>query len=439
MLLGLSVSRGAGSVSGTAARGPAQAVREWPASGDRILVFNDQLVPADLTEAQLRFAARHYAGAQKMVRSGARQLRQHNPGFLVLHYRLGQGLGHSRADADCHPTSEYIQIVRGEEWVQEWPGDSEVSEEWFYHWNGSRVFNCDWGHYLMDLENPAWRAWWSQRVMEELEANENDGVFADSYLVPNYGFTWKPALPVVDPAFEKDWARRQHAFTDYIRARFAGRWKWIPNIGGFTTTRDPSDYSNVDGVMIEQFAEAGHRGWFPLVDWELQMNRVLPLIRAGKILIAQSYPDGGDGEERLFILGSYLLVKGSYTYINLEVSAQPEWFPEYEVDLGAPAEALPPTIDRYLHPQWRVYLRRYAKGMVVVNPAEETRTIRLDRPSYRVLPRGGGPVPADGRPLGTLAYEQTREVALGPHTAAILLTARPKDPPGRARYAGGRG
>lgn len=419
----VAVSVGGGGAFSAPAAG--RAARRFPSTRSGILVFNDQLAMRSTSEAQVRFAARHYAGSQKLTRSEARHLRRYNPSFLVLHYRLGQSLGHSPADANGDPTGRFIQIVRGDQWVREWPGDAAAKEEWFFHWGGSRVFCRDWGHYLMDLDNPGWRAWWSDQVIRELKANEDDGVFADSYMVPNYGFTWNPPLPAVDAAFETDWARREHAFTDYIRSRFAGRWKWIPNVSGLTTTRDPSDYSNVDGVMIEGFAEGGHGQWFPIMDWELQMNRILPLVRADRILIAQSYPEITDVEERLFILSSYLLIKGDHSYLNLEVSSLPEWFPEYDLNLGPPKDHLPKMISALLHPSWQVYVRRYAKGFVLVNPTETERRVDLGRQYFRVQPRGGGVVAKDGVPPGSLTYEPVRALVLGAHRSAVLLTKRP--------------
>jgi len=418
----LSLSADVGSDDAAASGGP---VRRFPETTDGIFVFNDQIAPSNLTDAQVRFAATHYVGSQKMRRSEARQLRRHNPNFLVLHYRLAQALGHSPADEDCNPTHNYISIVRGDEWVREWPADEQLEEQWFYHWNSSRVYCCDWGHYLMDIADPGWREWWSSHVIEELIANENDGVFADSFHVPNYGFTWNPALPVVAPAFEAEWARRQHNFTDYMRRRFAGRWKWIPNIGGFITTRDPSDYANVDGVMIEGFAVSEHYRWLPMVDWELQMDRILPLLRADKILIAQSYPELSDVEERLFILSCYLLVKGRYTYINLDLGTAPEWLPEYNIDLGPPKDPLPESISELLHPEWAVYARGYAKGMVLVNPTKTPREFDLGRTYYAVHPRGGGFVPKEGTAPGSLSYRPVRTMTLGAHRGAVLLDERP--------------
>ena len=68
----------------------APAARSFPDTTDGIFVFNDQLATWDMTEAQFQFAATHYVGSQKLIVSATRHLRQYNPNFLVLHYRLGQ-------------------------------------------------------------------------------------------------------------------------------------------------------------------------------------------------------------------------------------------------------------------------------------------------------------------------------------------------------------
>jgi hypothetical protein len=405
---------------------PAPTGRAFPDTSSRIAVFNDQLDLRGVTQAQLQFAASHYAGSQKLTLGDARRLRALNPGFIVLHYRLGQALGHSVPDAACQPTTDYLAIINGDDWVQEWPGDGVVQEEWFARQDGARIYNCEYGHYLMNLDDPGWRDWWSGQVISQLAANEDDGLFADSYNIPNYGFRWNPSLPVIDPAFESAWADRQRAFTDYILARFAGRWKWIPNVGSYVTTRDPSDYSNADGLMIEGFAEWGWGDFFDPGDWVLQMDRLLPLIRAGRIILAQTYPNPADVEERLFVLGSYLLIKGSRTYINLDTGLELEWFPEYSADLGAAVDSLPSTIDGLFDAGWQVYARRYQRGLVLVNPSATARSVTLPAPMARLAPSGGGEVPASGQAPGSLAYVAAASVTLEPHRAAILFDAPPR-------------
>jgi hypothetical protein len=380
-----------------------------------------------MTEAQFQFTAMHYVGSQKLTRDAARHLRQYNPNYLVLHYRLGQGLGYRSPDANCQPTGDFIQII-DRAWVQEWPGDTVVQPNWFFKWNDrSRAYNCDFGWYLMELNDPGWRTWWSAQVIQQLLDNEDDGVFADSFSIPNYGFSWNPGLPVVDANFESSWARREHAFTDYMRTRFGGRWKWIPNIGGYITTRDPSDYTNVDGVMIEQFAEYGGGSYLYIGDWQLQMNRALSLAALDKILIAQTYPDGGNINERLFDVSTYLLIKAGHTYINLpSFGLSLQWLPEYGIDLGEPVQPLPADISAFFNPRWNVYARQYEKGLVLVNPnAKQSGGFGLNQTYYQVVPLGGGIVGADGIAPGSLSYQPVRHLNLCAHCAVVLFNEQP--------------
>lgn len=401
--------------------------RSFPDTTGGIFVFNDQLATGSMSEAQFQFAATHYVGTQKVTRDQARRLRQYNPDFLVLHYRLGQALGHSTPSAACQPTTDYFNIIDGDQWVQEWPGEAAAQDQWFFKYNASRVFSCSNGHYVMELNDPGWRAWWSTQVISQLIDNENDALFADSYSVPNYfgGSDFNPPLPDSDSTFEQQWADREHAFTDYIRSRFAGRWLWLPNIGAWITSRDPSDYSNLDGAMIEAFAEWGGGSYFDESDWILQLNRVLTLIRADKIIIGQTYPIETDVHERLFVLGTYLLIKGAHTYINLDTAMEPEWFPEYAIDLGAPLDALPADIAAYLDPVWQVYVRHYTHGLVLVNPTDTAHAISLGGTYYRADPIGGGAVPEDGAAPGSLNYAEVTALDLGSHQAIIVLNQRP--------------
>jgi len=404
--------------------GLAAGERGFPSTAARILVFNDQLATWSMSEAQYAFAARSYVGTQKVRRSEARHLRQYEPGFLVLHYRLGQALGHSYPQAGCAPGTDMLQIVEGDAWVQEWPGDAQVSESWFFHQGGERVFSCSNGHYLADLDDPGWRAWWSSEVTAQLAANEDDGIFADSYSVPNYfgACDWDPCLPAVDATFEAGWAASEHAFTDFIRGELAaGGWKWVPNLGAMITSRDPSDWSNVDGAMIEGFAEWGGGNYFDPSDWALQMNRILPLAAAGKILIAQTYPDAGDVAERMFVLGSHLLVRGARSYVNLELGLEPEWFPEYGLYLGRATAPLPATIDAFWDAGRGVYTRAFANGEVFVNPGATPRSFSLGGTFARAAPSGGGFVPDSGIAPGTLGFVAVSGLSLGANEAAVIV------------------
>lgn len=158
-------------------------------------------------------------------------------------------------------------------------------------------------------------------------------------------------------------------------------------------------------------------------DWRLQMNRTLGLIRQGKAVIAQAYP--GNGRERLFALGSYLLIKGNRTYLNLETSEEPEWWPEYDIEIGSPLQGPVADIDDLA--TGGIYRRDFTGGFVLVNPAEDGPVIvmNLGGPFMRVTAAGGGPVPENGLPAGALTYQVMSSISLPPASAAVLLQMPP--------------
>jgi hypothetical protein len=402
--------------------------RPLPNTGAGIHVFNDQL--GSLSPGRVAFAASHYAGTQKMTRADADALRAVNPDFVILHYRLGHGLGYRQAGAGCVPNGGYLYIIDGT-WTQEWPGDAVVQNAWFYTYGGQRVFQCQYGWYLMQLDDPGWRAWWSAALLSQLANNDDDGVFADSFSVPNYlgGGSFNPALPGYDAAFEAEWTARIGRFIAYVQGRLAGRYYWIPNVGFWVTGRDAVDYSGADGVMIEGFGQDAFAA-FGALDWALQMDRALGLVNTGRAVIGQSY-EVATVEERLFTLGSYLLIKGARTYVNLDTGLDPEWWPEYEIPIGAPAGAPPATVAALFNTTWGVYARSYSNGLVLVNTSNSWRDVTLGGDYYRAQPSGGGTVPSSGVLPGnwTVNYTQVSSVTLAPGQAGVLVLD-PNGPPG---------
>lgn len=403
----------------------AETVRAWPDTTEGIHVFNDQLA-GGLTEAQIAFAATHYAGTQKMTRADADHLRQYNPNFIILHYRLGLGLGYRSIQGTCTPNGDWLEIIEGNQWVQEWP--TAPQEAWFFQWNGQRVLNCDWGWYLVDPDNAAWRSYWSGEVLRQLRANADDGLFADSVSVPNYlgNDRFSPALPAVDAAFESAWAGRIERLIAFMQQGALAPYYFIPNVGQWVTTRDPTNYAGADGVMIEGLGEWGQGAYFELADWQLQLDRILSLVQQNKVILAQQYVNVDDINERLFVLGTYLLSKGRATYLNLELDLDPEWFPEYTIPIGHPLGTLPANSAALWYAPWGVYTRTYSNGLVLVNPTATSRTISLGGVYYRATPQGGGFVPPDGDVSAwTVTYAPVSAVTLAPNRAAILLNAAP--------------
>ncbi len=434
--------------------------RTFPDTTNGIFAFTDQISMASLTPAQIQFAATHYVGGQKQTTAQAALLRAYNRNFLIMHYRLGEELGYGACDANDNPTATNPLTIVDNTWVVEWPGDSVVKPDWFYQYGGyPRIYDCGDQHFLMNLDDPGWRWFWSKQVIKQLKDNDDDAVFADSYSIPNYfGNVWDVSLPVVDASFEGDWAKSMFKFNDFIRDRFAGRWKWIPNAGAWVTSRDPNiEYSNVDGVMIEGFADYGNANFLAPSDWILQMDNALSITSRDKILIAQTYASafGGYSYERQEVLASYLLIKGNHTYLNIAASGGSDpggstlqWWPDYMIDLGRPIEPLPRNNDitKLWNAKWNVFERRFEKGIVMVNStANDTGVITLPHTYYQVIGdgnSGGAVVPADPSTTGwptrnALAYQAVTTIDLAgcnadPNMtpcAAVLLDKLPATTP----------
>jgi len=187
--------------------------------------------------------------------------------------------------------------------------------------------------------------------------------------------------------------------------------------------------------MIEQFAMEADASPLGMADWQLQMSHALAAAGRGQAIMAQSYVSGA--QERLFCLGSYLLVKGDRTYLNILVGDAPEWWPEYDVPIGAPLAPPAGTIEELDGDQDGVFRREFDNGLVLVNatnPYDETgatRTVELPRAYSLATFSGGGAVAADGTSSARVTYSTVSSVTLPPASAAVLLAARHVGPPRR--------
>ena len=385
----------------------ALALRPIPNTNDAIHVWNDQL-PDNMTPAQIAFVASHVDGTQKVALQAAKNLRADNPGFLVLHYRLAIGDGP-------------VPFRIGNRWATDY-GYVRHQSSWFWYQNGQRVLYkpSDW--YLMNPDS-GWRSYWARRVVYEAGLLGDDGVFADSLSVPQYLGADNFSPPFQYFVGEQAWMQRIDRFMRYEEQQLRGRLWFIPNAGSWITTRDRTDYLIPDGVMIEGFAEPGSGSWYATSDWVLQMNRALSLARRGHILIAQTYPAASDVQGRMFALGSYLLTKGIHSFINLDIGIEPQWFPEYGIDIGRAVTPLPSSVGA-LRNSLGVYVRQFARGLVVVNPGGTAASYAFTGTRSLVEPHGGGALPADAstRGWGLRRQSVTGSVTLAPRTAEVLLS-----------------
>lgn len=402
--------------------------RRFPDTTRGVHIFSDQL-SAGMSDGQCSFSATHYAGAQKMLRIDADRLRAMNPSFVILHYRLGLGLGYRAPESRCQPTGDWLAVIEGNDWVREYP--KSVEENWFYRYpegSANRVYNCDWGWYLMNLDDSGWRSYWQGELLRQVQANDDDGVFMDSLSVPNYmGYDhYDPNLPPVDEAFENAWSNRISGWLSWLQTQPIGGYYILPNVGNWINSRDRTDYSPADGVMVEGFAIEADQSPYPYSDWQLQMNRVLGLVVQDKVIIGQSYVSGD--QERMFVLGTYLLVKGTQTFLSIVQGEGPEWYPEYDIRIGTPTQSAGSDIANLYDPVKQVYRRTFDNGFALLNAQDSsgtTVTVNLGGTYYLAQTSGGGPVSPSGNPTGEVSYRAVTSVTLPPNSAAILLNEMP--------------
>jgi hypothetical protein len=406
-------SGGSGGSGGTGGSGGGPA-SQLPDTTNVIYPFADQLNDG-YSDNLVHFVATHFAGTQKMLHDENARYRAVNPNWLLLHYRLGSSSGP-------------VQYIHNNTWSSDWDMVT-IHEDWFMH-NELNQRHHDMGSNwdINDISNAGFRDYWVTSVIADMRATGAQGVFADSFEagISGYGVTdpdtrfdgTNPANPAYWP--NGTWLQQKHDWSAYVEAAFAAtpeRFLFVPNIGAMITGWADIDYSNIDGAMLESFAQNETPA-----DWALGMNRAMRLTRAGKFIIAQSYPASVD--ERDFLIGTYMLLKGTKTFINLAGSGV-YYFPEYQMDFGAPAAALPADVSAYQ--SMGVYRRDFANGIVLVNPGTTAVTVTLGQTYRQAQPSGGGAVgdaqlDASGNYIGgSISYSNVTSVTLQARTAALLL------------------
>jgi hypothetical protein len=390
--------------------------RIFPDTSTRIGVLTDQL-PGGMTAAQERFAATHYVGTQKLSLNLSRPLRAINPQFLVLHYHLAMWQSAPRVN----------YIIDGNRWSNDY---DEVTrhESWFWHNPANqRVTSNQDGKLLMNVSDPGFRRHWSESLAAQVQAGDYDGVFLDS--ASPALLQWEARSP--DDLRLRGQGVRYNAFPELAGKTWIAAWEdWIkqlnqslaskgipliPNVGAFATTWDNTDYSLTAGVFCEGFFDPG----LSTADWKAAMNETLSLVRQNKIVILQNYLGNPSNlAKRRYLLASYLLAKGSKTYVSYFASGSLDWYPEWTLDLGAAQKTAAAADDLF----WRgVYRRDFAKGLVLVNPDARPLRIDLGGTFKRVEPEGGGAVGPDGTAGGRVLTTNLTTIEIPGKSAEILL------------------
>jgi hypothetical protein len=386
----------------------------FPDTSARIAILADQF--PNLSSQQVAFAASHFVGTEKQVLDQTRALRAANPDFVVLHYHLAMW--------QSAPTTQFI--LDGKTWSNDYP-QVTTHEAYFWHNAASqRVASTSDQKLLMNVADPGFRTYWADSIATQIAAGEYDGVFFDSAspaLLQGEASTGDPRLAataVKTTTFTelggKTWILAWEDWITTLEAALSAKgYALIPNTGAFITTWDNTNYGLSAGIFSEGFADPS----FVLADWKQSTNELLSLSSAGKIMILQNYLGATtDVARRMYYLGNYLLVRGTRTYLDYFATGPLEWYPEWDLDLGAASSGPAANVDALL--SGGVYQRDFAKGVVLVNPGTTDVVVTLGATMKRVVPSGGGAIAGDGTTTGALARTDVTQVTVAAHGAEIL-------------------
>ena len=274
--------------------------------------------------------------------------------------------------------------------------------EWFLKdTSGRRVNWADWPHsWQMDVGSHSYQRAWARNVARDLRRRGWDGIFLDGISrTMQYPWYLNGRVLAKYPG-PNDYARANTRFLRRVGPALRRRGLVVGNINDATPQLWRRWVRFTSGAAKEWWTKsnAGRDvGMLTGADWAYQMQLLREAQARHKIFIAIAYGPADDGPAMDYSRASFLLfARGSRTAFSysplcgVEPSA-----PAWRADVGSPTGAATQA--------GSVWLRRFANGIVVVNPTGSATV---------TVPLGGQYVQANGTVVTSLL--------LGPHSGAVL-------------------
>ncbi len=185
-----------------------------------------------------------------------------------------------------------------------------------------------------------------------------------------------------------------------------------------------SSLTLTDGGMWEDFAfdpdsgdYKGMKAWYDGISC-MEKNKE----KASLVFVIKKKGLSEDYTARIFSVASYLLISSSNIYLTLSDYTHhevPQYYPEFEIDLGEPAGSFQIQQDT-------LFWRKFEHGLVVVNPSStNSKTFNLDKEYYKIVTHGGGYLNTNADYDGSLSYEAIEGEVTIPPVAALILRDSP--------------
>ena len=289
-----------------------------------------------------------------------RALKAANPALKVLQYK------NLSAISSLGDGPEYSSGV----------GRPQARPEWLLKDSGGRPFtfwNYDW-MWAADIGARGYQDAWAENVIADLEGDGWDGVFLDD---ANYSIKYhfdQDEVAKYPTASQYGAAMRSMLANVGPRIRGAGKLAFA-NVQWAEYSSQANDWMQfLDGGMDEVFVKWGrspHEGYADLGRWSIQLANVKEAARRGKAMLAVTQSTNGDRDAARFGWATALLAGEGNVHFALHGDYTSEnWFPEYDIELGAPLG--PESSDRS-----GVHRRVFASGLVLVNPTSSPQTVEF--------------------------------------------------------------
>jgi hypothetical protein len=343
VLLGAS----SGSASTTADRG----VPTWLFDGSATVVT---------TSAKAQAVARRHDVIIGVPRYGTflRDLKAANPGIVVAEYHKGT-------------------TVKGDfGWVQ------ANHPDWLLRNQAGNLMKSSWGGYLINPSLPSVRQWQADYARTQ-QAGGWTAVYMDAMgSMAFYGFPGVPVNPATKRPFTlSEWLTATTGLAAAVDAAVD-----IPVLvngynGGTPYMKNTHVLASVaqGGVFEGCFRDAtdGISAWPSMTDWTNQLKALDDVDAKGRIALCMTKMWSGGTNAQLtqwndFTLASFLLAKGPKSYFMFMSSKSQDAMTSWN--------ASPPAIGAPLGPraqQGNAWVRKFANGMVAVNPGTGTENVSL--------------------------------------------------------------
>ncbi|RME87835.1 MAG: hypothetical protein D6770_08355 [Anaerolineae bacterium] len=280
----------------------------------------------------------------------------------------GPILEYFRFDAIYDPQSCTAQPWDNQ--VAYYPGDfctiSREHPDWFLtDAQGRRFYRAgeSEGYVMMDPGNPGWRAFFLERLRENMADANWGGVFLDNVEVTMAFREDRGEMPTQYPD-EASYQEAVQGFLAYLREGYFAHSSQVM-FANLVARKDEVDWpaylTYIDGAMHEGWAIDWPNGLRPVEVWEKQMSLAEYTQSIGKTIILVSHGRREQEDLQRFAYASYLLVNQGRAFFRYAYAYNQVWLYEnYALDLGEP-----------LGPRERdgdFWQRAYTRGIVRVNP-----------------------------------------------------------------------